>query len=268
MRSAEPTAPAPGRSASPRGCSTPTAPRRTRSPARAARRRRRRYDVYRNNVTVSLIDALAAVYPGHPAHHRAGLLQGDGALPRPRHAADLAVALRVRPRLPRLHRSATSTRGRCRGSPTWRGSSAPGSTPTTPPTQRRCRRRRSRQLPPERLPGTRPRAASGDLGSCARAFRRSSIFAANRREGAVGPIGTDRPGGRARHAGPALGGRRPAPAAGRSRVRHPARRRRPARRGRRCGPCREPGIRPCRQHRRDARGGRVHAQSEGDALTT
>ena len=43
--------------------------------------------------------------PGDAAHHRRGLLPRDGAVPCPRHAADLAAPVRVWPRLSRFHRS-------------------------------------------------------------------------------------------------------------------------------------------------------------------
>ena len=52
----------------------------------------KRYNVYRNNVTVSLINALAAVYPAVKR------ITGDefsrrGTLPRPRHAAKIAAVV-------------------------------------------------------------------------------------------------------------------------------------------------------------------------------
>ena len=103
----------------------------------------RRYNVYRNNVTVSLIDALAAVYPATqritgPEFFRAMARFHVRATPPTspllfeygRDFPDFIAALRPMPR-------------RCRGWRTWRGSSGPGSTPTTPRMRRRCAPRRA-----------------------------------------------------------------------------------------------------------------------------
>ena len=58
---------------------------------------------------------------GGAAHHRRGVLSRHGALSCPRHAAELAAAVRIRPRLSGFHRADTNTLDRCRGSPTRRG---------------------------------------------------------------------------------------------------------------------------------------------------
>jgi hypothetical protein len=63
----------------------------------------KRYNVYRNNVTVSLINALAATYP---AVHRITGVEFFRAMARfhSRHAANITSAVRVRQGLPGLYR--------------------------------------------------------------------------------------------------------------------------------------------------------------------
>lgn len=62
----------------------------------------RRYDVYRNNVTVSLIDALAAIYPAVQRITGADS-SAPWRVPTSEQSAGLAAAVRIRPRLPGLH---------------------------------------------------------------------------------------------------------------------------------------------------------------------
>ncbi len=64
----------------------------------------KRYNVYRNNVTVSLIDALAAVYPAVQRITGTRLLPRHGALPYSRDAANVAAAVRIWPGFSRVHR--------------------------------------------------------------------------------------------------------------------------------------------------------------------
>jgi len=52
----------------------------------------KRYNVYRNNVTVSLIEALASIYPAVQRNHRHGVLPGYGTLSRARKPASLSAA--------------------------------------------------------------------------------------------------------------------------------------------------------------------------------
>jgi hypothetical protein len=56
----------------------------------------KRYNVYRNNVTVSLISALASIYPA--------VQRITGMEFYTRQPSNLAAALRIRTRFPRLHR--------------------------------------------------------------------------------------------------------------------------------------------------------------------
>ena len=99
----------------------------------------KRYNVYRNNVTVSLIEALAAIFP---AVRR---ITGEEFF---RAMARFHIR-ETPPNSPLLFEygrdfpafiAATNTRRTCLGLPTWRASSAPGSTPITPRTRSRCRR--------------------------------------------------------------------------------------------------------------------------------
>ena len=56
----------------------------------------KRYNVYRNNVTVSLIDCARCDLSGRSADHRGRILPCDGPLSRSCDAADISSALRVR----------------------------------------------------------------------------------------------------------------------------------------------------------------------------
>jgi hypothetical protein len=53
----------------------------------------KRYNVYRNNVTVSPHRRSRGDLPGHPADHGRGILSRDGSFPRACHPADLAFAV-------------------------------------------------------------------------------------------------------------------------------------------------------------------------------
>ena len=124
----------------------------------------KRYNVYRNNVTVSLIEALAATFP---AVRR---ITGEEFF-----RAMARFHIRETPPIRRccLNMGGTfprssplmSTRRTCPGLPMWRASSAPGSMPITPRTRSRCRR------PP--LPPFRP---SGSPISFSRRIRRRGSF--------------------------------------------------------------------------------------------
>ena len=217
-----------------RRCSTPARPVPPVVAGPRGKAATRRYDVYRNNVTVSLIDALAAVYPGHAAHHRAGLLPRHGALPRARHAADLAAALRVRPRLSRLHRRLRACAGNALAA--GRGADRARLARRLSRRRRRAAAAAARSRPSRPTAGRhRPDAASGDAHRALALSRRSASSRRTGASGPVGPIAARGARGRADH--PARPrGRRPAacrPAAPRSSRGSPpaaARRRRPRRR--------------------------------------
>ncbi len=85
---------------------------------------RKRYNVYRNNVTVSLINALAAVFPA-----TLRITGGDF----------FRAMARFYVTFPTSSNS-TNMRNQCHGWRMWRGSSGHGSTHTTPPIfNRSCR---------------------------------------------------------------------------------------------------------------------------------
>ena len=65
----------------------------------------KRYNVYRNNVTVSLIDALAAIYPAVQRITGVDFFRAMARFHVRSHAADLAAAVRIWPRLSGLHRT-------------------------------------------------------------------------------------------------------------------------------------------------------------------
>ena len=64
----------------------------------------RRYGVYRNNVTVSLIDALAAVYPATQRITGPDFFRAMARFHVRAHSADFPAPLRIRPRVSGLHR--------------------------------------------------------------------------------------------------------------------------------------------------------------------
>jgi Putative DNA-binding domain len=96
----------------------------------------RRYNVYRNNVTVSLIDALAAIFPATQRitgleFFRAMVRFHIRATPPRRHLCCSSMA-EISP----VSSNDTNTLSPCHGWPTSHGSSARGSTPITRPTWR------------------------------------------------------------------------------------------------------------------------------------
>ena len=219
----------------------------------------KRYNVYRNNVTVSLIDALADDLPGDAAHHRRRIsfarwhasMSAPRRRPR-RFCSNMAATFPI-------SSNATNMRGRCRGWRMWRGSSGHGSTPITRRTRNRWTHRPWRPFPPDRLAATiwTPHPATRIVRS---RFPAVAIFAANRSDGPVGRIEATEPED-ALVTRPALEVivRRLPP--GGARLPDTPHRRRNARRNRRGGARRQLRLRPSRHHRRHARGGRLHRNS-------
>ena len=127
----------------------------------------KRYNVYRNNVTVSLIDALAAVYP---AVQRITGVEFFRAMARfhvratPPTSPLLFEYGRDFPAFIEAYEHAR----RCPGWPTRRGSNAPGSTPITPPMRSRCRPDALAAIPPEWLADAGLHSTSRRQGLCAR----------------------------------------------------------------------------------------------------
>jgi hypothetical protein len=151
----------------------------------------KRYDVYRNNVTVSLIDALAAIYPAtqritgtefframartyvHTTPPTSPLLFEYGRdFPDFIAGYELAQGMAWLPDVARIERA-------------WLDAYHAGDADPLPPAA-------LASLAPERLPVAvlTPHPATRILRSC---FPALSIFAANRTDGPVGPIGTTEP---------------------------------------------------------------------------